>query len=95
MVCVIELLGYATALFIVAKLALALFRFIYIFYLGDMLGHTPNYKKLGEWAGKLNVLADHYDISFIEMCMCCYWNYRDAGETSYGCAFINIYNKDN
>ena len=52
MVCIIEVLGYAAALFLVSKLALAVFRFIYIFYLGDMLGHTPNYKKLGEWAGE-------------------------------------------
>ena len=50
--CLIELLGYAAALFLGSKLALTIFRFIYVYFLGDMLGHTPNYKNLGEWAGK-------------------------------------------
>ena len=59
MVCFIELLGYATALCLVSKLSLAVFRFIYIFFLGDILGHTPSYKKLGEWAGKQKTGISH------------------------------------
>ncbi|XP_037093381.1 very-long-chain 3-oxoacyl-CoA reductase-B-like [Pollicipes pollicipes] len=46
----IDMLGYATAIYLAIRLGLTLFRFVYTSFLGDMLGHTPDYKKLGDWA---------------------------------------------
>jgi len=46
----IEVLGYVTAIFLSSKIIFGLLRFVYTSFLGDVLGHTPNYKKLGDWA---------------------------------------------
>lgn len=45
-------LGYVTAVVLGGKLVLEVVRFVYQSFLGDLLGHTPDYKQLGDWAGE-------------------------------------------
>lgn len=53
--CWLEILGFVTALVLILKSVYNLSHFVYVNFLGRLLGHGLNISKCGPWAGNLNI----------------------------------------